>query len=282
MSKLKTGLLVVAAIVAAGVSGGLVGAGAAVALVRSAYNGPVASAPLPEVLVNSVELGEPITLRVRLPTEYQAHPERTFPVLWVFDGRSQGTHVARTMQTLSRIGIAEPAIVVEVPNSSRGRRSDFTPPWEGGSADSRADRFYGFLENEALPAVTDAFRVDETHVLVGHSLGGVFALHALLQQPSLFDGYFVFSPSVWVGGEQMLNEFEDVAASGATLPTRLFVSLGEAEDNEMLSGFRSLERILESWPTSGLLWQAAITEGADHGSNPELSFPVAARWYSGK
>jgi len=33
---------------------------------------------------------------------------------------------------------------------------------------------------------------------------------------------------------------------------------------------------------SRLLWQAAITEGADHGSNPELSFPVAARWYSGK
>lgn len=282
MSRLKTGLLVVAAIVAAAVSGGIVGGAAAVALVRNAYNGPVESAMLPELLVNSDELGEPMTLRVHLPIEYSTDLDRSFPVLWVLDGHSQGAPVARSMQTLSRIEMAEASIVVEVPSSSRGRQSDFIPPWEDSPPDAQADRFYRFLAGEAIPAVAEAYRVDGTRILVGHSMGGLFTLYAIVQQPSLFDGYFAFSPSVWIGDEQILGELERAAPSWSAIPASLFLSLGETEGNEMLSGFRAVETILASRPTSGLRWRATITEGADHGSNPELSFPVAARWYSGR
>lgn len=282
MSRLKTGLLVVAAILAAAVSGGVVGGAAAVALVRNAYNGPVEPAILPELLVNSDELGEPMTLRVHLPIEYTSDLDRAFPVLWVLDGRSQGAQVARSMQTLSRVEMVEPAIVIEVPSSSRGRQSDFIPPWEKGPPDARADRFLRFLESEAIPAIAEAYRVDGAGILVGHSMGGLFTLFALIRQPSLFDGYFVFSPSVWVGDEQILGELTRAAPSSSALPASLFMSLGEEEGNEMLSGFRAVETILATWPASSLRWQATITGGADHGSNPELSFPVAARWYSGR
>ena len=223
-----------------------------------------------------------MTLRVHLPVEYDSDPDRSFPVIWVVDGPSQGAQVARSMQTLSRIEISEPSIVVEVPSSSRGRQSDFIPPWEDSAPDAQADRFYRFLEDEAIPAVAEAYRVNGSRVLVGHSMGGLFTLYALLQQPSLFDGYFVFSPSVWVGGEQILGELERATPSPNSVSTQLFLSLGESEGYEMLSGFEALETILASWPSSGLRWQATITEGADHGSNPELSFPVAARWYSGR
>jgi len=91
---------------------------------------------------------------------------------------------------------------------------------------------------------------------------------------------------LWSGtpttGLQILSDLERGDPSSTSVPTRLFLSLGEYEGNEMLSGFEALETILASWPTSGLRWQATITGGADHGSNPELSFPVAARWYSGR
>ena len=60
----------------------------------------------------------------------------------------------------------------------------------------------------------------------------------------------------------------------------LFVSLGDAEDNEMQSGFEALEAMLGSWSAPDLRWRAAITEGANHGTNPGLSFPVAAQWYA--
>ncbi len=278
--RLRTGLLVVAAILTSAVAGGVVGGGAAVALVRSAYNGPVQPAALPEVMVNSEALGEPMALRVHLPMEYDGDPDRSFPELWVLDGRSQGAQVARTTRMLSRIGIVEPSIVVEVPATSRGRRADFTPPWEDASPGSQADRMLRFLEVEALPAVAAAYRVDGRRVLVGHSLGGLFALYALLQKPPLFDGYFVFSPSVWVADDRILHDLERTAAAGTPVHADLFVSLGDAEDNEMQSGFEALEAMLGSWSAPDLRWRAAITEGANHGTNPELSFPVAAQWYA--
>lgn len=98
--------------------------------------------------------------------------------------------------------------------------------------------------------------------------------------PALFNGYFAFSPSVWIADEQILGELERAAPASSAVPPRLFLSLGETEGNQMLSGCRALETLLASWPTSSLRWQATITGGADHGSNPELSIPVAARWYS--
>lgn len=278
--RLRKGLLVVAAILTSAVAGGVVGGGAAVALVRSAYNGPVQPSALPEVVVNSEALGEPMALRVHLPMEYDGDPNRSFPEIWVLDGRSQGAQVARSTQMLSRIGVVEPSIVVEVPATSRGRRADFTPPWEDAPAGSHADRFLRFLEVEALPAVAAVYRVEGRRVLVGHSLGGLFALYALLQNPPLFDGHFVFSPSVWVADERVLDDLDRAAAAGSPLRTDLFVSLGEAEGNEMHSGFEALEGMLGSWSAPGLRWRTAVTEGANHGTNPELSFPVAAQWYA--
>ena len=87
---------------------------------------------------------------------------------------------------------------------------------------------------------------------------------------------------VWVGDEQILADLEETAAAVRAAQTKVFLSLGAAEGNRMLSGFEALTGVLESWPTSGLQWAAAITEGADHGTNPLQSYPVAARWCSGR
>ena len=43
-------------------------------------------------------------------------------------------------------------------------------------------------------------------VLVGHSLGGLFALHALARRPALFTGYVVMEPSVWWNEQQPLRD----------------------------------------------------------------------------
>ena len=57
MSKLKVGLLVAAVLVVAALAGGLVGAGAAIALIKTAYNGPTESLAVTEIVVHSEALG---------------------------------------------------------------------------------------------------------------------------------------------------------------------------------------------------------------------------------
>ena len=279
MTRLKVVLLVAVLLVVAAGVGGLVGAGAAIALVKSSYNGPVDARSRTEVVVHSEVLGETVVLGLHLPTEYSLEPDRTFPVLWVLDGPAQGTDVHRSTQTLARIGAAEPSIVVEVPHSGSGRTVDFTPPNEASTGTGHADRYLRFLESEAIPAVEETFRTASDRVLVGHSLGALFALFALAERPDLFDAYFAFSPSVWVGGEAIIPLLQAALPRTRTGEAFLYVSLGAQEDNEMASGFEALRATLEAHAPTELRWQMELTAGADHGSNPILSFPVAASQY---
>lgn len=263
---MKTGLLVIALLVVAAGVGGLVGGGAAIALVRSAYNGPVEHEARSELVVHSEVLGESMVLGVRLPLEYASDPNRRFPALWVLDGRAQGYEVYRSTQVLSRVDIAEPSIVVEVPHSGAGRTEDFTPPGEGMTSEGRADRLLEFLEDEAIPAVERAFRTDPDRVLVGHSLGGLFA------------GYFAFSPSVWVGDQAIVPILERALQRPEALQQSLYLSVGSEEGNEMSSGFEALRSAFQNAP-QGLDWRMDIMTGADHGTNPILSYPVAISRY---
>lgn len=283
MTRTTTGLLIVAGLGVAAAAGGAVGAGAAIALVKTSYTGPLDPNPRSELAVHSDELGESVILGVRLPIEYASDPDRHFPVLWVLDGASRGAQVFHSAQTLSRVGIAAPSIVVEVPRSSAGRTEDFTPPHAVmASASGQGDRFLRFLEIEAIPAVEEAFRTDSVRVLVGHSLGGLFALYALVERPSLFTAHFAFSPSVWVGNQAIVHVLQGTLRQLDTLETFLYVSLGSHEGNRMLSGFEAVRAALQSDAPPGLRWQMDITTGADHGSNPTLSFPVAVSRYWGR
>ncbi|MDP2471405.1 MAG: alpha/beta hydrolase-fold protein [Candidatus Palauibacterales bacterium] len=280
MTRVKAGLLVLAGLAVAAGAGGVVGAGAAIALVKTAYNGPVDDTAGAELVVHSTQLGETVTLRIRLPVEYAPQPDRRFPVVWVLDGPAQGSQVFTTMQVLSRIGVAEPAIVVEVPDSGAGRTTDLTPPPNVmTSVGGQGDRFLRFLADEAIPAVAEAFRTDSVRVLVGHSLGGLFALYAFAERPSLFGAYFAFSPSVWVGDEAVVPLLQEALQRSGLDGTFLYASLGSDEGNRMLDGFEAVRRTLESYAPEQLTWRMDVTPDADHLSNPVLSFPVAARLY---
>ena len=78
-------------------------------------------------------------------------------------------------------------ILVAVVNTDRTR--DLTPtkiadrPGETGGA----DRFLDFFEKELIPAIESRYRTQKFRVFAGHSLGGLFALHALFTRPELFD-----------------------------------------------------------------------------------------------
>jgi len=281
MTKFKIGLLVMAGLVVAAGTGGVVGAGAAIALIKTSYNGPVNADPRSELAVHSDVLGESVQLGIRLPIEYASDPDRRFPVLWVLDA-SHGDMVYRATQTLAQAGIGEPSIVVELPRTSAGRTEDFTPPqpimhWTGG----QGDRFLRFLETEAIPAVEGAFRTDSVRILVGHSLGGLFTLYAFAERPLLFKAHFAFSPSTWVGNQAIVSILQRTLRERDTGETFLYLSLGSDEGNRMLSGFEAVRATLTSDAPPRLRWQMDITAGADHGSNPTLSYPIAVSRYWG-
>ena len=70
-------------------------------------------------------------------------------------------------------------------------------------------------------------------VLFGHSLGGLFAAHALLTRPDSFASFIVSSPSLWWDGFSILRKLPAFKERLALLPQppRVFVDVGAKEQD---------------------------------------------------
>ena len=112
-----------------------------------------------------------------------------------------------------------PVVVVGVGYASdaeeENRTLDLTPPTDpanlpvgmpnGWGATGGNDAFLSFLVDELKPAIAKAMVVDPSRqALFGHSLGGLFVLHALFVRSDSFDTYIAGSPSIWWGKKAIL------------------------------------------------------------------------------
>ncbi|MGE0441303.1 MAG: alpha/beta hydrolase [Gemmatimonadales bacterium] len=173
-------------------------------------------------------LSEERTIDVTLPRGYQANPGR-FPVIVVLDAESQHEVVAAAARFYGSTGAMPPAIVVGIRNTDRTRdltppsRDGFRPPPDAGTSVGGADRFLSFITGELLPRIDRDYRTAPMRVLVGHSLGGLFALHALGAQPDLFTGYVVMEPAIWWNNEWEWRRAREVLSLPAARRARVIL-----------------------------------------------------------
>lgn len=147
-------------------------------------------------------LGETRVIDVSVPDRYALDATRRYPVIVVLDGDFEHAIAASIAQFYAGSSQMPEAIVVGVRNTNRSR--DLTPEPVAGferppeaSDGGGAPAFLAFLGNELLPYLDRAYRTAPLRVLVGHSLGGLFAAYALGKRPELFTGYVLMEPSLW-------------------------------------------------------------------------------------
>lgn len=58
-----------------------------------------------------------------------------------------------------------------------------------------SEKFLPFLENEIIPFVKHGYRTIDYKILIGHSLGGRFAINTMLSRPNLFNAVIAASPA---------------------------------------------------------------------------------------
>lgn len=126
----------------------------------------------------------------------------------------------------------------------RKRNRDFIPPRPGATGTpGQAAAFYRFLTAEALPWIETQVPVTAQPALIGHSLGGLFALYASLQEDSPFARFVALSPSVWVHRRRVLRIARARQDAGHQLRGRLFLGAGALEEfNLILPGMRAFAR----------------------------------------
>jgi predicted alpha/beta superfamily hydrolase len=180
--------------------------------------------------IDSKIMGEARTIIVHVPASYQTGARR-YPVLYLTDGDAHIGHTAATAAYLAREGRMPEAILVGVVNTDRTR--DLTPtkvadrPGETGGA----DRFLDFFEKELIPTIESRYRTQKFRVFAGHSLGGLFALHAFFTRPELFDAWIAVSPSLHWDNRYLFRRAEDFFAKPKRPATTLVVTVGDEGDD---------------------------------------------------
>src|SRR5690606_13897695 len=99
----------------------------------------------------------------------------------------------------------------------------------------RADAFLAFIDEELKPFLAARYPAADLAdtTVVGHSLGGLFAMHVLLTSPDSFDRYVALDPSPW--GDVLMRE----EAALGDVSARLFVGVSGVLPLGLPPGFRT-------------------------------------------
>ena len=167
--------------------------------------------------IHSRILNEQRRILVSLPGSYYDgyFYKHRYPVVYLLDGDSHFYSVTAMIRQMSGDGgLAFPEmIVVAIMNTDRNR--DLTPTRDStefrmgrGAANHSGGgpKFMSFMSDELIPHIDSTYATTPYRVFIGHSLGGLMVVDALVNHPGLFNGYLAIDPSMWWDRAKLLNQ----------------------------------------------------------------------------
>ena len=214
-------------------------------------------------------------LYIRYPDGYQeeTNRKRLYPVIYICAAQWDFFLISGIYPTLVFDQKIEESILVgmawggKTSNYWMYRGIDYTPVpvaeryQDGGGA----AKFLTALKTEIVPFVDGRVRADTgRRVLTGSSLGGLFVLYTLLNEPDLFSGYIAPTPALgyadnWLPRMEAASAGRRKAARG-----RLFLTAGRLESDAWREAVVNFQRALESRGVPGLTIKTVIIEGEGH------------------
>ena len=246
--------------------------GAAAQNVASANEKPVVIGY--EWSLHSSILNEERPISVHLPDGYKRSSSR-YPVLYVLDGEQEFVPMVAVADALPWAFRGPNLIVVAIHNVHRTH--DLTTPWTSSVAPGQAqwmvskaggaDLFLAFLQKELVPEIDRRYRTTPYRVLLGHSLGGLFILHAFASSPELFRAWVALSPPAFWNGDASVTDAVQLFTKQPNLKSTLFVSRAGKEFDDTPRAYDKLDEALRLRAPASLRWQTKLIDGEDHGTS---------------
>lgn len=218
-----------------------------------------------EITLRSEILNEDRDILISLPDNYMKSNKK-FPVLYILDG---GTHFQQAKGATSYLamqGLSPEIIVVAIPNIDRNR--DFTPNYVNRMQTSGGgEKFHNFLEKELIPHIEKKYRASRYKILMGHSLGGMFAAYSLLEFPGVFNSYISVSPYFQYDDNYIVNQAKSKLRSKYSKTLSFYMTIGDEPGYlETLDEFSAL---VKKSNTINFLY--IEMKGENHATTPYLS-----------
>jgi hypothetical protein len=219
-----------------------------------------------------------------------------YPVVYLLDGDAHFYSVAGMIHQLSEINgntLLPEMIVVGIPNTDRMR--DLTPSHSptGYTGDSvgvvtsgGGEIFISFIEKELMPYVDSLYPTAPYKVFIGHSLGGLTVVNALMHHTRLFNSYIAIDPSMWWNNQLLLKQSGNILTQNNFNGRTLFLGVANTmppgmdtakvwKDNsnntDHIRSILLLANELKKGKGDGLRWEYKYYPEDSHGSVPLIS-----------
>jgi len=216
--------------------------------------------------LHSKNVGRDFLIQVARPASPE--PGRT-PVVFLLDGNTLFPMTASLLGIDGFNGTFETAFVIGIGYKVATKAEWATqrtvdlrfapasaPPGDG----RKGAAFARFLTTELRPLIEARYRTNPHRaILAGHSFGGLFATHMLLNDPGAFDEYLLGSPALFDEPDLLAKAKTFVARA----KTRVFLSIGEKEQMS--------DKDPRRWVDNVRTLAAALT---DHASNVDLKLEI--------
>jgi hypothetical protein len=242
---------------------------------------PVILSDTEQRTITSSKIGQRYDLFISLPENYRTS-KQSYPVLYILDGWHFPLMAFIQNNNIYSQRMA-PVIMVNIGHSPAKdamtlRSRDFMPdrvakvPNSGG-----ATVFLDFLEHELVPFIDRTYRTNPSdRGLLGHSLGGSFALYALEQRPALFQRVVAASPAMPLDSAIFTDARRALRA--LPVPVRLDLSVGSADELGLAKIATGFERVLDEVKPKNLDYRFTVYPGENHNSVRLVSFPAGLYW----
>jgi predicted alpha/beta superfamily hydrolase len=201
---------------------------------------------------------------IHLPSDYDTSTDN-YPILLVTDGDAQIFHLSGIVQFLAREDVIPDCILVAVPHYDR--ESDLLPS-------RNAEGFTNFLKYELVPYLEQNYRTHPFKVIMGHSYGGLYVTHTLLEHSDFFNGFIAADPSLWWNGRSMENQARDLFTQITSFDKAYYF------DQSRISQMGGVEfsAMLEQSAPSDFRWMFLRMSDETHGSIVHQSYYFGLEW----
>jgi enterochelin esterase-like enzyme len=229
------------------------------------------------VRVPSKILGEERVVHVNLPPNYALARQR-YEVIYLLDGHvREFFDVTVAASEYDLIGDAHdyatpPQIVVGIDQRDRG--TDLS---------RNQELFTRFLVEELVPFIDHEYRTNSYRTLIGHSLGGRFALMTFCRAPGVFPSVIAIS----AGGGDSTNAdavtrcLATAFAANGTAVRQLVLSAGDKE-TRLYANLQRLREFLRASAPAHWRWTIVDGPGLGHTDTPLATIPPGIRFVHDK
>jgi predicted alpha/beta superfamily hydrolase len=191
--------------------------------------------------VHSTILGENRKIWVYVPAgaDDSTFAKQHYPVVYLLDGDGHFSSVMGMIQQLSQINgnqVCPEMIIVGIPNTNRTR--DLTPTKAPPDTSSGGgEKFTDFIKTELMPHIDSTYPTAPFKMLIGHSLGGLIVINALIHHPDMFNAYVAIDPSMWWDNQKLLKQASDALKQNSYAGKWLYMGIA----NTMPPGMDTLQ-----------------------------------------